>query len=135
MDRIKKEIRRYIKSKYNVNPRRDKKGLSELIEDNNKVIDSFLDSIDENIEAFVNDNVDTIMNIIEDRCKHNPNKYIHAVEMAISDGVTDWDSVCDALLQYGPNKRAMARRKLKPGTGYHVDDIDIQRLRKIGVKV
>ena len=135
MDRIKEEIGRYIKSKYTVSSRSDKRGFCNLIESNNKAIDNFMDSISENIETFVKDNTDTILSIIKDRSNNNPNKYIHAAEWAVRSGKTNWNEISDALLQVGPNKIASARRKLKYNTGYYLDDIDIQRLRKIGVDI
>ena len=138
MYKIKKEIERYITSHYDIKCGASSEEFKELVSENKSIILNNALVLIEDIEQQIKESIKLSIEQIKANSNSSDYKYTHAVKMWLSENDNDIDRVAKALLQRGRNKhiiRSSIFRKLGRSRHCNLDDIDLQRLRKIGVEV
>ena len=134
MDEIKEIIKRELYKEIELKGVRKNSPLNSLIDENKAICDT------ETIELIdcINDIVKFYKGVIRAKVNTNIDKSLmynyYQCQKWVDNGGS-WNDIAEAMCLYGKQRVELAKRKLKPFGGRYVNDIDAQRLRKLGIKI
>ncbi len=137
MEELKKQIVKYITDQYKV---KSSKGsdFHDLVCENMQIIESNANRLVEELESQITSCIKNSMAQIKTNSNSTEYKHLHAVRLKMSQSDLTIEQIGKALCQNQSNKKYMAMqvwRKLGPCKHSSIDDIDLQRLRKLGIEV
>jgi len=134
MDEIKEIIKKELYKEIELKGVRKNSPLNGLIDENKAVCDSLADELTNRINGLVGIYKEALSEEVTTNINKSPMYNYYQCQKWVDNGVS-WNDIAEAMCLYGKQRVELAKRKLKPFGGRYVNDIDAQRLRKLGIKI
>ena len=134
MDEIKEIIKRELYKEIELKGVRKNSPLNSLIDENKAICDTEMIDLINCINDIMKFYKDVIHAKVNTNIDKSPMHNYYQCQKWVDNGGS-WNDIAEAMCLYGKQRVELAKRKLKPFGGRYVNDIDAQRLRKLGIKI
>ena len=134
MDEIKEIIKRELYKEVELKGVRKNSPLNSLIDENKAICDTKTNELISHIKKLIESHKEALNKEVNANIDKSPLYNYYQCQKWVDNGGS-WSDVADAMCLYGKQRIELAKRKLKPFGGRYINDIDAQRLRKLGIKI